>query len=459
MAADRRSSRLSTIRARTTAAAAVVVALTLLIGAVLLVVVMRRTLESHIDEAARRRAQDVAALVRQGALPPVLAHTTEEANIVQVVDARNRVVSSTANLAGQPPIVRLSPGTTGPGARTVTNLPVRDERDDRFRVVTLVVDQPSGPVTVHAAESLERVNESVAVVRSSLLFGLPMMLGLVGFISWSIVGRALRPVDAIRQEVADITARDLSRRVPQPDADDEIGRLAQTMNEMLERLEASAERQRRFVADASHELQSPLASSLADLEVASATPDAADWVEIAAGLRADNQRMTKLVRDLLFLAKEDDPSKLPPPRPLVDLDDIVRTEVSRFEARSTVALDVALEPAEGRGNPDQLGRVVSNLLENANRYARSRITVELVSRDGSAVLAVSDDGPGVPLEERDRVFERFTRLDDSRSRDTGGAGLGLAIAKEIVEHHGGSIAVADNGGGARFEVTLPLATA
>ena len=426
-------------------------------GAVLLLVVMRRTLEHKLDDAARLRAQDVAALVQQGTLPEVLAATTDEAAIVQVVDSRNRVLASTANLTGKPPILSLSPSAGAPRARTVTGLPIPDERKDRFHVVTVVVDQPSGPVLVHAAESLERVSESVAVVRRSLLVGLPPMLALVGLTTWYIVGRALRPVDAIRREVADITARDLSRRVPQPKADDEIGRLAHTMNEMLERLQASTERQRRFVADASHELQSPLASSRADLEVASATPDGADWGEIAAGLRADNQRMTKLVHDLLFLAREDDPGNLPAPRSLVDLDDIVRTEVSRFEARTTVVVDVTgVQPAEGRGNPDQLGRVVSNLLENANRYARSRITVELTPNGDSVVLVVSDDGPGVPADARERIFDRFTRLDDSRSRDTGGAGLGLAIAKEIVEHHGGSISLADNGSGARFEVSLPL---
>jgi signal transduction histidine kinase len=458
MAADRTSSPLSTIRARTTAAAALVVAGTLLLGAVLLVVVMRRTLERNVDDAVRRRAQDVAALVRQEALPDVLAQTTEEANVVQVVDAQGRVLASTANLAGRPPIVRLQPDARGSGPRTVSGLPVRDEQDDHFRVVTVVVDQPGGRVTVHAAESLERVNESVAVVRGSLLVGLPLMLALVGFASWYIVGRALRPVDAIRQEVADITARDLGRRVPQPETDDEIGRLAETMNEMLERLEASSARQRRFVADASHELQSPLASSLADLEVASAAPDTADWVEIAAGLRADNQRMTKLVHDLLYLAKEDDPNHLPPPRSLVDLDDIVLTEVTRFEARSRVTVDATgVQPVEGRGNPDQLGRVVSNLLENAGRYARSLVTVELAPSGDAVVLAVGDDGPGVPADARERIFDRFTRLDDSRSRETGGAGLGLAIAKEIVEHHGGSISLGDNGPGARFMVRLPRA--
>ena len=455
MAADRASSPLSTIRARTTAAATVAVACTLIIGSVLLVVVMRRTLVRNVDDAARRRAEDVAALVDQGTLPEVLAATTDEAAIVQVVDAQGRVLASTSNLAGQPPILRLANG--GPGARTVTALPVFDEQDDHFRVVTVVVDQPSGPVTVHAAESLERVSESVAVVRGSLLVGLPLLLALVGVSSWYIVGRALRPVDDIRREVADITARDLSRRVPQPASDDEIGRLAETMNEMLARLEHFTDRQRRFVADASHELQSPLASSRADLEVAATDPEHTNWSEVAAGLTADNERMTRLVRDLLFLARADD-LDAPPHRALVDLDDIVLAEVARFEARSTVAIDAAgVRPAEGRGHADQLCRVVSNLLENAHRYARSCIVVELATQPDAVVLAVTDDGPGVPEDARHRIFERFTRLDDSRSRDTGGAGLGLAIAKEIVEHHGGSIALADNRSGARFEVRLPRA--
>jgi signal transduction histidine kinase len=301
------------------------------------------------------------------------------------------------------------------------------------------------------------VRESVAAVRGIVLVGLPLLLALVAATSWSVVGRALRPVDAIREEMADISAHDLDRRVPEPESDDEIGRLARTMNATLDRLQAFTDRQRRFVADASHELQSPLAASLADLEVALAHPDDTDWPDTARELVEDNERMTRLVKDLLYLARADDGTVVAPSA-AVDLDDIVLTEVDRVRAHAAVALDASrVTPVEVRGNADQLARVVRNLLDNATRYARSEVGVELSRNGSTATLAVTDDGPGIPAADRDRIFERFARLDDSRSRSTGGAGLGLAIARDIVEGHRGTVTLVPGDGRTRFVVELPTA--
>jgi signal transduction histidine kinase len=456
MAAERRVGRFSTIRARTTVAATVVVAAALVLGGVLTLLVLRRELVESVDEAATRRAQDVAELVSQNSLPRSLSAAGEEAAIVQVVDDRGDVLAATNNLAGRGPVLRRRP-VHDVEVHTVTGLPVPDERDDHFRVVTLVVNAQSGPVTVSAAESLEGVNNAVDAVSRALLIGFPFMLLVVALTTWYVVGRALRPVEAIRREVDDISASDLSRRVPQPPTNDEIGRLAETMNRMLDRLESFSERQRRFVADASHELQSPLASSMADLELAMAHPEVAAWQETAAGVAADAQRMTKLVQDLLFLAQSDDKGARAP-QTLVDLDDIVRAEVSRLSGHNGHGLVVdtaGVQPAEVRGDADQLGRVLRNLLDNASRYARSRIAVSLGADGDTVRMVVADDGPGVPVDLQDRMFERFTRADDSRSRDTGGTGLGLAIAREIVERHGGSICLEANGVGARFVVSMP----
>jgi signal transduction histidine kinase len=296
-------------------------------------------------------------------------------------------------------------------------------------------------------------------VRHLLRWGVPLLVALVGAIAWFVVGRALRPVEAMRAEVAEITAQDLGRRVPVPRARDEIGRLATTMNDMLDRLQHSAERERRFVADASHELQSPLASSLADLEVALAHPESTQWEATARAVVADNERMTRLVGDLLFLAQSDNNGASQPRRTLVDLDDVVREEVSRLRPPEGLVVDVSgVSPAEVRGDADQLARVVRNLLENAGRYARTAITVTVSTNGtGRTELTVADDGPGVPADQRDRIFERFTRLDDSRSRATGGTGLGLAIAREIVESHRGTIDLDESASGARFVVHLPAA--
>jgi signal transduction histidine kinase len=454
MTGRRLRTRLSSIRARTTAAACVVVAGALVIGMVVLLAVLQRTLLDNVDDAARVRAQDIAMLVAAGDLPSNLAVHGDEDAFVQVVDANGKVLAASSNLDGIGPIASFRPERDQPVIHT-TPIPVTDEGDDDFRVVAAPAQTAEGPLTVYVAAHLDRMKETISTVRRMLLFGLPALLAVVAITAWRVVGRALRPVDAMRREVAEIGERDLARRVPEPLVDDEIGRLAKTMNQMLDRLETSAERQRRFVADASHELQSPLAASRADLEVALAHPEAAHWTQTATDLVADNQRMTRLVQDLLFLARSD--GAVPPaPTALIDFDDIVRSGIARQRVPDGITLDVSRVAAvEVRGDADQLARVVRNLLDNAVRHAGSLVAVELSADATGVTLVVADDGPGVPVEARDRIFERFTRLDDSRSRFTGGTGLGLAIAREIVEVHRGTIALDPQAPGARFVVRLP----
>ncbi|MGH8991537.1 MAG: sensor histidine kinase, partial [Acidimicrobiia bacterium] len=235
-------------------------------------------------------------------------------------------------------------------------------------------------------------------------------------------------------------------------------RLAATMNAMLDRLESATERQRRFVGDASHELRSPLAALRADLEVALAGGDghAGEWAHTARRLLGDVQRQEALVQDLLFLARADEDPTSRRPYTLVDLDDVVLAEVERTRLGAAVSVDTsAVSGAPVRGQVEDLARVVRNLLENAVRYARSRVAVSLGVEDGVAVLTVDDDGPGIPPAERERVFERFARLDSARSRQLGGTGLGLAIARQVVVDHQGSITVEDWPGGARMVVRLP----
>ena len=459
MAGERRVARLATIRARTVAAGCVLIATTLVITAVLFVVVLRHTLEGEVIDTAQARAEELAVLLRRTQMPAVLPDSGEKGAVLQIVDDSGRIVAASAQITAGERLSRLHPGTGRVIAETLDYLPMKgDQSGDRFRLLALGAQGPRGPVTVYVGISLDQVQENVVAVRGILLVALPALLVIVALTSWYLVGRALRPVDAIRQQVADIGQGDLGRRVSEPPTNDEIGRLARSMNLMLDRLQSSTERQRRFVSDASHELQSPLASSLADLEVALAHPDSTDWNDTAAGLVADNQRMTRLVRDLLFLAAADSGAHAPVRSP-VDLDDIVLAEVARVRARAGVRLDAAgVHPVEVRGEPERLSRVVRNLLDNALRYANSTVVVQ-VGRDGNdAILRVIDDGPGVPVDAREKVFERFTRLDDSRSRETGGSGLGLAIAREIVESHNGSIVIDPGPGGAHFIVRLPVST-
>jgi signal transduction histidine kinase len=227
------------------------------------------------------------------------------------------------------------------------------------------------------------------------------------------------------------------------------------MNDMLARLEESALRQQRFVADASHELRTPLTRMRAELEADELDPGRADPAATRRSQLDEIAALQRLIEDLLVLARSD-ARAVDRRLDAVDLDDIVLEE-----ARAVPGADVDLarvSAAQVGGDAEELRRVVRNLLDNAGRHATARVSVALAERDGHAVLTVDDDGPGVPAGKRRDVFDRFTRLDESR---TGGghAGLGLAIVADVVDRHGGTVTIDDSPlGGARFVVTLPVAS-
>lgn len=450
MAGDRRA-RFATVRVRTTAGATVIVGVALVIGAVLLVGVLRRNLADNVETAARLRAEDVAALLEAGTTPDALAVDDEEASLVQVLDQDGHVVAASGNIGGEEPIARLRPGDS----RTVQQLPIDDE-GEAYRVVARAADTPRGQFVVLVARSLESADSSVAAVVALLAGGLPVLVLLVAATTWVVTGRSLRPVEAIRAEVTAITNAQLGRRVPEPPGNDEIARLARTMNEMLARLEASRDRQQRFVSDASHELRSPIATIRHELETLIANPERTDVVELAHGLLAEDLRMQSLVEDLLVLARADE-GTLALNRRAVDLDDLLLAEAARLRMRGSVRVDATgVSAGQVSGDPAQLARVVRNLVDNAARHAAGTVTLAVAEQDGRVLLSVTDDGPGVAVADRQRIFERFTRLDDARARDTGGYGLGLAIVQQVVYAHGGTVTIDDApGGGARFLLDFP----
>ena len=455
------------VRARTTLLAALVSAIALVAGAVLLLVTLDRSLHRAGDDLARGRVRDLAAQAARGVLPDSLDSIDGE-GVGQVYDARGRVLAASPNIAGRPPIFH---GTAPqrPSMRILRDAPDDDETED-YRVWVQRAETPTGPVTVVAGASLESVGEASATLRRDLGIGVPAMVALVAVGTWLVVGRSLRPVEAIRREVAAIGDDRLDRRVPVPPAGDEIGQLAVTMNGMLDRLEDASRRQREFVADASHELQSPIAALRTQLEVALAADGAAggadgDWADLGPRLLADADQMDRLVRDLLFLASTPDPR---PPDQLVDLDDVVLEEAARLRA-STPATGKSTGKATGKATVDTAGvsaapvtgdggdlrRLVRNLLENAARHAESTVRLTLGEYDGAVLLEVYDDGPGIAPEDRERVFERFTRIDSARRR-TDGTGLGLAIARAIAERHRGTLEVGDGPSGTRMVLRLPI---
>lgn len=454
---------LGSVRARATLAALAVVGTALGMGAVGLLGVLRGTMSEGVETSARTQLTDVATLLRLGQLPAQLPSSGGD-TFTQVVGPGGHVLASSATLLATRPMSDNHPGEEGVVIQTVPTLSDAERRGDSdgpylllSEAVTTAAERPrAGLVTVYVAGSLRPVAEATATVGLALAVGLPVLEILVGVLVWTFAGRALRPVEAIRAEVADISGKDLHRRVPEPASADEVARLARTMNEMLDRLESSAKAQRRFVADASHELRSPLAVLQATLEVALAHPGGSAWPAVASDALEEAQRLQRLVEDLLVLARADE-GRAPDRSGPVDLDEIVFAEAKRWRAAGgRVALDLrGVSAGRVQGDPDQLARVVHNLMDNAHRHALGRVSVELSAGEGTVLIVVADDGPGIAEADRRRVFERFARLDEDRSQDGGGAGLGLAIAREIVAAHRGEIEVLDSAGGARVAVRLP----
>lgn len=445
--ADRQRLQFATVRVRTTVGATVIVGLALVLGSFALVNLLRSSLHDNVHTAAELRAEDVVSLIDSSGELAELAVEDEDDSLVQVLDRSGDVVAASANIDGEPAITTMRAGQS----RTLEEVPVSEH--DPYLAVARAAD--GGRFLVIVARTLEPVRESTEVVVKLLLVGIPGLLVLVAGTTWFVTGRALRPVEGIRHEVASISAAALDRRVPVPAGDDEIARLATTMNDMLDRLHASRDRQRRFVSDASHELRSPIASIRHQLEVALAHPERTSVDSLAPDLLAEDLRMERLVADLLLLARADEDALGLQHHP-VDLDDIVLVEAGQLRSRGRVHVDTAgVSAGRVRGDPNQLLRLVRNLLDNAERHATSTVTIGLRTSARGVELSIADDGAGIPSEHRERVFDRFTRLDDARARDTGGAGLGLSIVAEVARAHGGTARLEDSAAGARFVVVLP----
>lgn len=448
--------RTGSIRFRLTAMATIVVAIVLGVSAVGLVRFERRQLSSALDRTLIQRADTIIASLTADEPTTVIANSNADdqaAQLLSVVDGESLVVAATANLAD----VAAVAGALDDGqAQRFDDLTDVALPEDVYRVLSLPVGTPSGQMTLHVLESTDDLDEIVQTLVWRLSVSLPIVLGLLVGLMWWLVGRALRPVEAIRREVADISGRDLDRRVPEPPQNDEITRLASTMNAMLDRIAEVSSRERRFVADASHELRTPLTRIRAAVEVDAANPADAEWEATNRLVLEETEALQQLVDDLLYLARSD-AGALSPARSPVDLDDIVFDEVRRQRTRASLRFDVSrVSAAHVSGNATELARLVSNLLDNAARHATTGVVVSLNDVDDVVALVVQDDGPGVPPGLGEVVFERFGRADDDRGSDTGGTGLGLAIARDIVERHGGRIAL-DEGWtrGARFVVSLP----
>jgi signal transduction histidine kinase len=450
------------LRVRVTAAAALALIAMMLLAGWLFTRALADQDRDSLRDSGHTCIENMRRLVETGAVGTPLPLARDSTLLVQILNAEGLVAGSSANVMDMSkPFVDLS------------RFPVVADRVTQWRTsvenaeVMLfgqAIDRDGVQWPVYVAAPLTGMNEAANSLRRQLLSWSPIALGVGTLLLWIVIGRSLRPVDLLRAEVDAIRPGELHRRVTVPPAHDEVGRLATTMNAMLDRVERSSERQARFVSDASHELRSPLASLRTRLEVALRKPDQADWPGVARSALDQGARMERLVTDLLTLARDGEGAerRAPSIRNELDLGDVVlhaADDVRSAGVRAGVTIDVSgVSGARVNGDASQLERAVVNLVDNAVRHARSAVAVRTFAAAEGAVIEVEDDGDGIASADRERVFERFVRLDEARARRDGGSGLGLSIVGEIVARHGGTVSIVESGGrlgGALLRVVLP----
>jgi signal transduction histidine kinase len=443
------------ISTRSAVLSAAVVFFAVLVAGGGLVFVLYRTLLSSVDDAAAGRVRDtVAALNFDTAadLDGSLLTTDQRVVAVQIIGADGQVLQH-SDSAPDTPLLPVS--AFGPSLRS--GISDDSSPDNDMRLSGQTADTATGRYTVIAGGGSESAESTVRTVAVLLMIAAPIISAVAGIVSYRLVKRSLRSVEAIRARVSEITTSDLTERVPVPPQNDEVSALAKTMNEMLARVESGHAAQRRFVGDASHELRSPLASIISALEVAQDYPETLDDDLTSGTLIPEAHRMQALVDDLLLLARADERG-LAVREDEVNLDLLAENEATRLRRETELTIQIRTEEVVVVGDAGDLARVLRNLLDNAVQHAKSTIEIVVERRSDEAVLTVADDGPGIPAEDRARAFDRFVRLDSARSRDGGGSGLGLAIVAEIVSAHGGTVGIDDRpGGGTRVTVVLAVA--
>lgn len=442
------------VRTRSTVAAALVVTVGMSLACGTTLLVLFHTLRGSTQAAAAVRANQLAEQLRNDSpadLDPGLLATDGQVGVIQIVDRRGAVMAASA---GAPATPLVSRSVTPPESVSLGRVQLPGSAGDNW-VTARGADSPSGPVTVLVGGAREPVETIVGTVALLLGVGGPPVVILVAWATYLLVGGALKPVERIRSRVASISTKQLDERVPVPPTGDEIARLAETMNEMLARLESGHLAQRRFVSDASHELRSPLAAISTALELAHARPEMLDLALLDDSLIPEATRMRELIEDLLLLARADE-QQLGGRADDVDLDDVLGAEKSRLQGHPGLTVQASISPVRVTGDKRQLVRMVRNLADNAARHAHGVVELQCRREGDNAVITIADDGLGIAPDQRERVFDRFVRLDASRARDAGGSGLGLAIVTEIVAAHRGTVTISDRiGGGACFTVTLP----
>jgi heavy metal sensor kinase len=405
-----------------------------------------RDLARNLDQDLRGRAQDLSALVRHGgSLGSTDGRLVESGEtFAQLVGRDGAVVDATPRLG------RRSLLSTGELARArhepvFVNRPSVPGLDEPARLLAVPVN---GQVLVAGATRENRA-ETLNSLRDAFLVGGPIALLLASLAGYALAGAALRPIEAMRRRAAEISTSSLDERLPVADTGDEVARLGETLNEMLARIEGGVVRERRFVADASHQLRTPLAVLTTELELALGRARSPDELRDALSSAAEStERLSRLADDLLLLARAD-AGRVPLKAEQTDVADLAEQVGNRFDVQ------VEAEPLVARVDPLRLEQALANLVDNARRHGAGAITLTAARRNGSVELHVLDEGVGFPPEFLAHAFERFSRADPARAD---GSGLGLAIVETIARAHGGEAHAANRaGGGADVWLELPSA--
>jgi signal transduction histidine kinase len=456
-AAERSASRWG-IRKRSVLSAVVVVTFSMLVGGAFLLLVLQSSLVSAAWNDLAVRANDVARLLQEEGIEETRSTLAEDRNSaaqVQIVDEANRVVGWSIRGLRSSPMSTLRPAPGRTMREELSRVPALGG-DDEILVSARGAELHGKRYVILVAAPLEVQTDTLRTVGLLLLAATPLLVALVAVAVWILVGRSLKTVERIRRQVAEIDGRRLHERVDVPPTGDEIAALASTMNQMLDKLEQSDNLHRAFFSDASHELRSPLSTLVTTAEVASLDESGRTWLDMQQTVLNESSRMQSLVEDLLTLAKVDS-HQLQLDVQEVDLEDVLDAEIKRLRTVSSMQINAELQPTRVRGDERRLMQVFRNLMDNAARHAKSTIMVGMERRPGELVVSVDNDGEIISEEDRNRVFERFARLDASRSSDGGGSGLGLAITREIMVAHGGTVLAAESDGWCRFQVILPVA--
>lgn len=451
---ERRWTSRTSLRWRLAFITTAIVALIVCPGALGLYQLMHRMALTDLDRRGDMAAQQLADQVRRGSARGETITQVTGFYLLQVIDPQGRVVAYSPVMRGRPPMSSFRPAEDEEPDHEIIRL---SEYEVPIYLTAIRVPTTEGRYTVLAGSPMTVMTQTERAFGLFTVVLIPVVLAGVWVIAWRSVDRALRPLEQMRRELSQVTGGRMSRRVTVPDTEDEVADLAREVNVTLDRLQRFVEGQRKFVADASHELRSPLTALRTQLELALEHPGDEDWPTVAMAALSDADRLQRVVTDVLTLARLD--AGVQGEREPVDLGELARTEATERLRRVPVHVHVqdVANPVIVHASRTQLVRVLTNLLDNAERHTRTHIQIA-VYRDGpEAVLEVADDGAGIPVQDRERVFQRFVRFPESHERDPNGSGLGLPIARDIVTAHGGTLTAEESKeGGALLVMRLPL---